>query len=590
MSAKTATDDDKKKRRKEVIRRLRSEAAREFRPLLLGSFAMVASSLSNQAVPRLMGRLIDQSPVNKGERSTSSLAIVVLGGGLASFLRTVLLNNTESRIATRLRKQAFGSLMGKELQWFQNPSGEDRRSPAALGEVLRQDVSKVSTTLTTTIANALRSTSSVLFSTYHMLSLNPSLMGVAFTVVPAVGAAAMLLRKKIQSVAQKQRALASEIAAFCEERLTNMAMVQLSNRQEDECEAYAKLQQEQLKLSRQAAWQSASFMGFLFCASSSALLLVVNVGGKSVAAGRMTSGQLTSFATYSFLLGLGTSGLVKAAGEVVQGLVSADRVYALLDENEKEESMHRPKKSVAVNQIDSVAMENVSFQYKSTGATVLKNVSLKLQRGTVVALCGKNGSGKSTTTSLLAGLLEPTEGQIVLSDGTLLSECNATTKGQLCQVVLQSTALFSTTILENVRYSKPDATRAQVVQALQQANCTLDLDAQVGLNGCQLSGGERQRIALARALLSDPAVLVLDEPLSGMDVAGEAAVEDAIRTCRAQGRALLLVTHHAKSLALTDQVLVMKEGSLVEKGTFAELKTDPASELCNLMPDLLLKH
>ena len=591
----------KRKQRQEVMRRLREQAMQEFRPLLLGSFAMVASSLSNQAVPRLMGRLLDQTPSASQSDRTFPLAVVVLGGGLASFTRTLTLSNAESRIAARLRKQAFGALvLDKELEWFQTSDNDDKvagRSPGALGEVLREDVNKVSTTLTTTVANALRSTSSVVFSTYHMLSLNPSLMAVAFTIVPAVGAAAMVLRKSIKRTTERQRALASQISTFVEERLTHIAMVKMSNRQSDEIDSFEALQDEQMGLARRAALQSGLFMGFLFAASSSALLLVVNVGGKSVAVGRMTSGQLTSFATYSFLLGLGTSGLVKAAGEFMQGMVSADRLFQLIDSSgkTKEESSHHSSLSdVQVHQIESVAFENVSFAYKSTGATVLRNLSFKLSRGEVIALVGRNGSGKSTTASLLAGLLEPTKGRIVLSDGTDLSSIDSTTKRCLVQVVLQSTALFNTSILENVRYSHPTATIQQVEQALEQANGTdlvadRGLDFNVGLNGCQLSGGERQRLALARALLSDPAVLVMDEPLAALDGAGESAVMDAIHACREQGRALLLVTHSPKSLALADHVLVMKEGKIVEEGVFGKLKNDASSELCSLMPDLLLK-
>ena len=619
-----------KKKRSEVLRFLRTEALREARPLLVGSFAMVASSLSNQAFPRLMGRIIDQrsSPDSNNQSSlSSSLLVVVLGGGMASFLRTCVLGTTEHKIAVRLRNRAFESLLKtKELEWFQtetmnSSASENTRenghsttsatgasshsgvTPAELSEVLREDIAKVSSTLTTTIVNALRSTSSVVFSIYHMLSLNPSLFGVAFTVVPALGAAAMVLRKAINRTTVRQREMATQMAAFVEERFTHIAMVKISNREVDEIERFAVMQDQSLQLCRQASLMSGIFMGFIFVASSSAFLMVVNLGGKSVATGRMSSGQLTSFTTYSFLLGLGTSGIVRAAGEFTQGMVSADRLCKLLGLNETSlqgVSSDHSELEVNVDAIDSIAFRSVDFTYKSSGASfALDDVSFELHRGAVVALVGKNGSGKSTMVSLLAGLHRPTSGRIELSDGSDWTRLDRKTKNHLLQVIPQSAALFNTSILENVRYSRPNATREDVQRALYQASCDgfvskLDggVDFVVGRNGCKLSGGERQRLALARALLSDPAVLVMDEPYSSLDSEGEAAVAEAIQACRRgyngnKGRALLLITHQAKSLNLADRILVLKDGSIVESGGFAELSSDPKSELCSLMPKLL---
>jgi ABC-type multidrug transport system fused ATPase/permease subunit len=153
-------------------------------------------------------------------------------------------------------------------------------------------------------------------------------------------------------------------------------------------------------------------------------------------------------------------------------------------------------------------------------------------------------------------------------------------------------------ILDNIRYSNPDASEEDVRRALKRANCESLLSKLeggihfvVGLNGSKLSGGERQRLALARALLSDPILLCLDEPASSLDSEGETAVSDALRACResdqdGQGRALLLITHQAKSLELVDQIVVLEDGVIVETGLYKELSTRPNSELCRLMPEL----
>ncbi|GAX28472.1 hypothetical protein FisN_38Hh035 [Fistulifera solaris] len=600
--------------KKEVLARLRAEAALEWRSLLLGSTALLGSSLANQAFPRLLGRFMDQSNRtfynNTIVNSPYFLGIVVVGGGLASFMRNTFLGYAENNIATRLRKQLFACLLYQDLEWFETNSetnsdlkngkkSNSSRTPAALVELLRHDVEQTAHHLTRTVANLLRSTSSVVLSAFQMLSLNPALLGVACTVIPAVGAAAMVLRKGLKKTTQRQRKLATDLASFVEERLIHSAVIQLSNRRADEVDAYNALLQENLKISNQSCRQMGLFMGFLFAASSSALFVVMHVGGQAVARGRMTSGQLTSFATYSFLLGLGTSGVIKAMTEFWQGLVSAQRVYDVLDtvavtaDEEKSTVSVKSEKTLLIkaDEILSVALDHVSFAYQSRASVaVLQDVSLSLQRGQVVALVGKNGSGKSTIAGLLAGLLHPTKGHIRVNDTH--SWDNVPSKSAFLQVVLQDSALFNNSLFENVRYSMPTATKEQVRVALQRVNGEYLLekygyDFQVGWNGSLLSGGERQRLALARAFLSDPAILVLDEPITGMDAEGEAAVQDAIRACRRDRRALLLITHQSKSLGEADRVAVLREGKIVEEGTLETLKANPTSELVRLMPELL---
>jgi ABC-type multidrug transport system fused ATPase/permease subunit len=638
-----AAKDKQSKRaeRKKLEKRLRAEALIEIKPIALGSLAMIASSLSNQAVPRLLGKLLDQksngstggtcSPGGLSQSTLSSLALVVLGGGFASFVRTTMLNRAEDKIAARLRTTAFTSLLvNRDLEWFhmetvnetteEQDKGDSKQekkatasistgmTPAAVGEILNQDASLVSHSLTTNIANMIRSATTIGYSTYHMLRLNPGLFGLSFSVVPLIGSAAMVLRKFIKAVATKQRETATIAASFAEERLNHIAMVKMSNRELDEVEQYKELQDECVSLGRMVSLANGFFMGFIFIASSGALFMVFNAGGKAVAKGKMTAGDLTSFATYTFLLGLGTSGVFKAMSEMAQGMVSAARVYRLIDgQNDTEQKVDIAESEkltkaaelkVDAASIDSVSFDHVSFVYKAIpDKQVLKDVSFDLKRGNVVALVGKNGSGKTTIASLLAALYKPQSGSIVLSNGVDYSRLDRNLQKQLVQIVPQNPALFDTSILDNVKYSCPEATHEQVMEAMKTANCnfvsTLEGGVQykVGPNGCKLSGGQRQRIGLARALLSDPACLVLDEPTASLDAEGQTAVTDAVLACRgndkSKGRALLLITHRAKTLEVADNVLVIKNGEIVESGTYQTLSKKKDSELISLMPDLL---
>lgn len=638
-NAKKSKPTLEKSRKKEMKARLNAEASRDIRPLAVGTVAMMASALSNQALPRLLGKILDEksspmacgidqtcSAANSGS-SSRALALVVIGGGFASFLRTTMLNRAQDNIAKRLRTKLFSSVLtDRDMEWFISGGGkssgkddaksddsqEDEAqgdkavaatSPGAIGSILTEDVNKASESVTTVFANILRSCSSCAFATYHMLSLNPSLFGISVSVVPVVGAAAVVLNKFVKKATARQRECAIQAAAFAEERISHIETVKLANRESDEVEKYVQLQEECVQLGRKVSSAKGSFMGFMFAASGGALYMVFNAGGKAVADGRMSSGDLTSFATYSFLLGLGTSGIFKALGESTQGLVSADRVYSLMDGSADAKSSNEGQtKSLSsdAESVESISMENVSFSYKSLPEkSVLNGVSLKMERGKVIAVVGKNGSGKTTMASVISGLYAPQEGKMTLQPSGLdFSDLDRQSQSSLIQVVPQHPALFDTSIKSNVTYSNPNASDDDIKKALTIANCNdfiskLDdgLNFRVGRNGMRLSGGQRQRLALARALLSDPCVLILDEPTSALDAEGESAVTDAVHACRngedGQSRGLLLITHRASTLQNADLIVVLKEGKIAEQGTYDELSENKDSALCELMSELM---
>lgn len=216
----------------------------------------------------------------------------------------------------------------------------------------------------------------------------------------------------------------------------------------------------------------------------------------------------------------------------------------------------------------------------------------------------KKKTGKSTLASLLVALYKPQSGKVTLKttenkDVDYLS-LNRETQSSLVQLVPQQPVFFDMTIRENITYTNPNATEDEIKNALDASNCTAfinklkdGLNYNVGRNGCKLSGGQRQRLALARALLSDPALLILDEPNSSMDAEGDNAVADAVRNCRSdedeeksKKRGLLLITHSVSSLELADEIVVLKDGKIVERGSYDDLTGNKQSALCNLMPDL----
>jgi ATP-binding cassette subfamily B protein len=427
-----------------------------------------------------------------------------------------------------------------------------------------------------------------------------------------IGSAAVILNKFVKNIVKKQRDLCLQSEAFAAERVENLSMVKISSRQSCEVEKYVKMQEGILKLGKLASLAKGVNMGFMFSASSAALVMVFHAGGKDVAKGKLTHGELKSFATYTFMLGLGTSGIMKGIGKYMHGMVCADRIYRLLDGdkngNEDKESGSKANTEElqvepASSAVDAISITDLSFAYASNANTnVLKNITLNIKRGEIVAVVGSNGSGKSTLAKILVALHKPQVGRVVAktadSANTDLHTLDRKVQSSIVQLVPQQPAFFDMSIKENVTYTNPDAADEAITKALGTANCDgfiskLDagLDHNVGRNGSKLSGGERQRLALARALLSDPALLILDEPNSAMDGEGENAVSDVFSTCRngdADGikRGLLLITHRASSLHLADRIVILKDGSIQEQGSFDELSKNSESYLCQLMPDL----
>lgn len=591
----------------------------------------------------------------------ASILWVGLVGGTASFVRTLLLHQAHESIAARLRKLAFESLLTQhDLEWFHTttPSNDDEPStddndecsssnnhdpseprkhdkiqdaaeddsakekdkspillaapsamtPGAIGVILRDDVEAVASTMTTTLANLFRSSSSCIFSSYNMMLLNPQLFGLSLAVAPVVGTLALLTRKYIKKIDAIRHDSAMNAASFVEERLNHIAMVKMSNRENDEIETFGQIQDQLVALGGKSAFANGLSMGTMFFFSTSALCGILMTGGKAVEAKRMEHGQLVSFGTYSFLLALGSAGVIKAMGEYSRGLQSATRLFHLIVPTQVDKASLKPKSAlesgstVDVAQVRDLKLDKLQFAYHGEPRKeVIRDVSLTLSRGEIVALVGRNGAGKSTIAMLLAGLYQPTSGKIVISlddpskqnmELDYVSDLTRNDQAKLVQVVPQHPAIFSASILDNVKYTNPKANDEEVLVALKAANADhfiskLDggMKYQVGRNGSRLSGGQRQRVGLARALLANPTFLVLDEPASSLDSEGENAVADAIKACRHADRSLLVITHSSKTVRLADRVVVLKDGKVVEQGTFSQLQMKKG-ELVTLMPDL----
>jgi len=302
-------------------------------------------------------------------------------------------------------------------------------------------------------------------------------------------------------------------------------------------------------------------------------VIMIVVGGRAMVAGTMTLGDFVTFIFFSGLVAAPLVSIAEIGTQISEAFAGLDRIHEV--QQEMTESEDDADKDPLGNVMGQIALEDVTFAYEE-GTPVLKNVSFVAPAGSTTALVGSSGSGKSTLTGLVMAFNRPQQGRVLL-DGRDLVGIKLQDYRSLLGVVLQDNFLFDGTIAENIGFAKPHATQEEIEGAARIANAhdfvtAFDdgYDSIIGERGVKLSGGQRQRISIARAILADPTILILDEATSSLDSESEALIQDGLRSLR-RGRTTFVIAHRLSTIRSADQILVVEGGEIVERGTHAEL-------------------
>ncbi|RKP05217.1 ABC transporter type 1, transmembrane domain-containing protein, partial [Thamnocephalis sphaerospora] len=495
--------------------------ARPEAKLLSGAITLlVTSSVVTMSVPFSMGKIIDivtnANATLPGDLSLPQfytlLGAVFLGGALANAGRLTIMKLVGERIVARLRTSLFDTLLRQEVAFFdKNRSGE-------LISRLSVDTAIVGKTLSNNISDGLRNSIMAVSGLSMMAYVSGKLTLTMMFIVPPMAVFAVYYGRYVRSLSKQTQAALGSVTEVAEERLSNVRTVFAFAREHDESQRYANRVSEVFALARKEASETTAFAydcaGFT---GNLTVLAVLGLGGSMVSQGQITVGELASFLMYTAYVGTSTMGVTSFYSEMMKGLGAGSRLFELLDrapEIDKDSGAQLP----AVQ--GEISFENVHFAYPTRpGVRVLDGLSFSIKPGTVLAVAGTSGGGKSTIGSLLLRFYDPTSGR-VLVDGTDVRQLSARWWRSQVGVVSQEPVLFAGTVAENIRYAKPDATDAEVRNAAQLANCSFidrlpdKYDTPVGERGVSLSGGQKQRIAIARALLKDPRILILDEATS----------------------------------------------------------------------------
>jgi subfamily B ATP-binding cassette protein MsbA len=406
-----------------------------------------------------------------------------------------------------------------------------------------------------------------------MLRISPGMTGVTLLSLAIFGLVLYRSFGTLRPIFRERGKINAEVTGRLTESLGGVRVVKGYRAEDREAAVFA------TGVGRLLANVLATLTSFSVLTLSSTILLgvvgaaVMYVGARQVLAGTLTVGGLF---TYTMLLGFLVAPMfqvVSIGTQITEALAGLERTREVLHERPEDAD---PRRTVALGPLrGEVAFEDVYFAYES-GKPVLLGVSFRADPGTVTALVGPSGAGKSTIIGLVAAFHVPTEGRVVV-DGVSLATVRLDTYRSQLGVVLQETFLFDGTIRENVAFSRPEATAEQVLEACRIARVDefatafpQGYDTVVGERGVKLSGGQRQRVSIARAILADPRILILDEATSSLDSESEALIQEGLSFLM-RGRTTFVIAHRLSTIRRADQILVVEGGRIVERGTHAEL-------------------
>ncbi|WP_149183226.1 ABC transporter ATP-binding protein [Streptomyces sp. TRM49041] len=512
------------------------------------------------------GRGIDFGAV--GDVLLLALAVYAVAGllMLVSTRMSILVIN---RTVYRLREDVQAKLERLPLSYFDR----SRR-----GEVLSRatnDIDNIGQTMQQTMGQLINSALTILGVLVMMFWISPLLALVALVTVPVSVVVATRVGKRSQPQFVRQWKATGQLNAHVEEMYSGHSLVKVFGRQEEAARDFREQNDELYEAGFRAQFNSGLMQPLMFFVSNLNYVLVAVVGGLRVASGTLSIGDVQAFIQYSRQFSMPLTQVASMANLVQSGVASAERIFELLDAEEQPESpaLERPEQLRG-----AVTLEKVSFRYEPD-KPLIEDLSLTVEPGQTVAIVGPTGAGKTTLVNLLMRFYEVTGGRIVL-DGVDAARMSREELRSSIGMVLQDTWLFGGTIAENIAYGADagrEVTRAEIEEAARAAHADRFIrtlpdgyDTVIDDEGAGVSAGEKQLITIARAFLSDPVILVLDEATSSVDTRTEVLIQKAMARL-AHGRTSFVIAHRLSTIRDADVILVMEQGSIVEQGTHGEL-------------------
>jgi len=543
---------------------------RPYRRAVVVSFALAGVAMgAGVLIPFIVGQTIDR--VRHGRTDLWPLVGVLLAAGLLrlgfSVARRLVAGRVSLGVEFDLRNRMYTHLQSLEVAFFDGQQTGQLMSRATV------DLQAVRFFLGYGLMFIAQSVITILVAAGVMLAVNPGLAGIALFPTPFVLWAAYRYGRRNRPASQEVQQRIAELTAEAEESISGVRLVKAFAREERQLTRFSHATRRVFDQSMVSTRLRAFYNPFIGFLPNLGLAGVLVVGGRQAIHGTITVGEFVAFYGYVTLLASPVRMLGIALGMAQRAVASGARVFEILDRRPR---MTAPPDAPPLPAGDGrVELRSVSFAYDD-GPSVLHEIDLHVPAGRTVAIVGATGSGKTALVSLLPRLYDPTEGSISI-DGADLRTVDLGSLRREVGLVADESFLFSATIRENIAYARPDASDAEVEQAATRAGIhdfvaglPDGYDTVVGERGLTLSGGQRQRVSIARTLIKDPRVLILDDATSSVDATTEAEIKAAMRELM-RDRTTFVIGHRLSTIALADEIVVLEDGRVAARGTHDEL-------------------
>jgi ATP-binding cassette subfamily B protein/subfamily B ATP-binding cassette protein MsbA len=561
------TRDEKAQDTGQTLRRL----AVYFKPYRLGLLGvgvlLILDTLLQVAGPYLIGRAVDEFIIGGDARGLTMTMLLLLGvyvGAWATrygeFYGMIIIGN---KVLYKLRTRVFDRIQTLSLKFF------DQHEAGDLMSRLTNDVDTIGQVLNAGLIQTIGSSLLIIGIVVAMFSLNWQLALATFLILPFMFASSIFLSRRARRAFRETRKTIGSVSADLEENISGVRVAQAFAREDENIERFNELNRANRDANVSAQGVVAAFSPTLDVLSTIGMAIVVGLGGYMALQDPplITVGVIVSFLVYVRRFFQPIQQLAQLSAQLQSALAGAERIFELVD---TEPDLVDPPDAVEMPLIEGqVAFDNVSFHYKPE-EPVLRGVSLVAEPGQTVALVGPTGAGKTTLVNLIGRFYEAEEGAVQIDGRDVREVTRASLRSQM-GIVLQDTFLFSGSIMDNIRYGRLDASDEDVIEAARLANADAFItrladgyETELSEQGRNLSQGQRQLVAISRAVLADPRLLILDEATSSVDTRTELLIQQALGRLL-QGRTSFVIAHRLSTIRNADQLLILQEGQIVER-------------------------
>ena len=539
--------------------------------LIVGAVFLIAASATNLAVPLYIRNLVDIVMVEKNLDRLNSIALAISALFLVQLIcqtiHNYLFDVTEKRVIADFRIKLFDHLHKMSVSYFVK-----RRT----GEVMSRmtnDVTTIENIVTDLPATMIQQSIRLLGGIIIIIYMNWKLTFMILVLAPALALFARVFGRKLKKLSTEIQDKLAVSTTVLEENISCYQVVKSFVRDHLESNRFSKAIEDSFISARKRVIISAFFgpsIGFIAFSTS---LVLLWYGGREVITGQISPGELIAFILYATIIAGPMGSFARMYTRLQEGLGASKRLFELLDTQGEVRSL--PNAQIMPKVSGQIEFDSTCFYYQEN-REVIKNISFKVEPGQTIALVGPSGAGKTTLIRLLHRFYDPTQGEIRV-DGIPLKNVELSSYWKQIGIVPQETILFGGSIEMNIRYAKDGASEEEIIAAAKAANahtfimeCSEQYKTIVGEKGIRLSAGQRQRIAIARAILKNPSILILDEATSALDNESEVLIQEALERLMAN-RTSIVIAHRLSTIHKAEKILVMDAGAIVESGTHSEL-------------------